>query len=64
MLAFASGALIVAVAFELFEPAHRQAGLARASAALLVGAAIFIAADLLIERLPAPKQPVWPSSQR
>jgi zinc transporter, ZIP family len=50
MLAFASGALIVAVAFELFEPAHRQAGLARASAALLVGAAIFIAADLLIDR--------------
>jgi ZIP family zinc transporter len=50
MLAFASGALIVAVAFELFEPAHRQAGLARACAALLVGAAIFIAADLLIER--------------
>jgi zinc transporter, ZIP family len=50
MLAFAAGALIVAVAFELFEPAHRQAGLARASAALLVGAATFIAADLLIER--------------
>jgi ZIP family zinc transporter len=50
MLAFAAGALIVAVAFELFEPAHRQAGLARASAALLVGAAAFIAVDLLIER--------------
>jgi ZIP family zinc transporter len=50
MLAFASGALVVAVAFELFEPAHRQAGLARASAALLVGAATFIAVDLLIER--------------
>ena len=50
MLAFAAGALIVAVAFELFEPAHRQAGLARASAALLVGAATFIAADLLIQR--------------
>ena len=50
MLAFAAGALIVAVAFELFEPAHRQAGLARASAALVVGAATFIAADLLIQR--------------
>jgi len=50
MLAFAAGALVVAVAFELFEPAHREAGLARASAALLVGAAAFIAVDLLIER--------------
>ena len=50
MLAFAAGALIVAVAFELFEPAHRQAGLAPASAALLAGAATFIAVDVLIER--------------
>jgi ZIP family zinc transporter len=50
MLAFAAGALIVAVAFELFEPAYRQAGLARASAALLVGAATFIAIDLLIQK--------------
>jgi ZIP family zinc transporter len=50
MLAFASGALIVAVAFELFEPAHRQAGLGRASVALLAGAATFIVADVLIER--------------
>jgi ZIP family zinc transporter len=50
MLAFAAGALIVAVAFELFEPAHRQAGLVRACAALLVGAATFVAVDLLIQR--------------
>jgi zinc transporter, ZIP family len=50
MLAFASGALIVAVAFELFQPAHRNAGLGRASAALLLGAATFIAVDLVIER--------------
>jgi ZIP family zinc transporter len=50
MLAFAAGALVVAVAFELFEPAHRQAGLARASAGLLVGAGTFIAVDLLIAR--------------
>jgi ZIP family zinc transporter len=50
MLAFAAGALIVAVAFELFQPAHREAGLARASAALVVGAATFIAVDLLLQR--------------
>jgi zinc transporter, ZIP family len=41
MLAFAAGALVVAVGFELVEPAHQNAGLARASAALLVGAAAF-----------------------
>ena len=50
MLAFAAGALVVAVAFELFEPAYRDAGLPRASAALLVGAATFIAVDLLLQR--------------
>ncbi len=50
LLAFAAGALVVAVAFELFEPAHRQAGLGRASAALLVGAATFVAVDLLLQR--------------
>jgi ZIP family zinc transporter len=50
MLAFAAGAMVVSVAFELFEPAHRQAGLALASAALLVGAGTYIAIDLLIQR--------------
>lgn len=50
MLAFAAGAMVVSVAFELFEPAQRQAGLARASAALLVGAATYIVIDLLIQR--------------
>ena len=50
MLAFGAGAMVVSVAFELFEPAVRQAGLARASAALLVGAGAYIAIDLLIQR--------------
>jgi ZIP family zinc transporter len=50
MLAFAAGALIVAVAFELFQPAHREAGLTRASIALLLGAATFIAVDLVLAR--------------
>jgi ZIP family zinc transporter len=50
MLAFASGALIVAVAFELFQPAHRQAGLTRASIALVLGASTFIAVDLVLAR--------------
>lgn len=50
MLAFASGALIVAVAFELFQPAHREAGLTRASIALVLGASTFIAVDLVLTR--------------
>lgn len=50
MLAFAAGALIVAVAFELFEPAHHEAGLTRASIALVLGATTFIAVDLVLTR--------------
>ncbi len=50
VLAFASGAMVVAVAFELFDPAQRDAGLAPASAALLAGAATFIAVDVLLQR--------------
>jgi zinc transporter, ZIP family len=50
MLAFAAGALIVAVAFELFQPAHREAGLTRASIALVLGASTFIAVDLMLAR--------------
>ncbi|ANS80077.1 putative integral membrane protein [Serinicoccus hydrothermalis] len=39
MLAFASGALITALAFELFEDAHEQGGLWRLG--LIVGAVVF-----------------------
>lgn len=41
MLAFASGALITALAFELFEDAHEQGGLWRAGLGLIVGAVVF-----------------------
>jgi zinc transporter, ZIP family len=50
LLAFASGALLTALAFELFEEAHRDAGLVTASLALLAGAATFIVADWLLQR--------------
>jgi ZIP family zinc transporter len=50
MLAFGAGALVVAVTFELFEPAHEDVGLAQASAALAVGAAVFIVVDVFLER--------------
>jgi zinc transporter, ZIP family len=48
MLAFGAGALIVAVAFELFVPAHYDVGLAKASVGLIVGSAGFVAVDLLL----------------
>jgi ZIP family zinc transporter len=50
MLAFGAGALVVAVAFELFEPAHEDAGLARAALAFVAGGAVFVGVDLLLLR--------------
>ena len=41
MLAFASGALITALAFEFFEDAPEQGGLWRAGLSLIVGAVVF-----------------------
>jgi len=49
-LAFASGALITAVAFELFEDAFEHGGVWRAGVAFLAGATIFIVADTWLER--------------
>lgn len=42
-LAFASGSLITGLAFELFEPAFRTAGLGLASAFLFVGTGLYVA---------------------
>jgi len=50
MLAFGAGGLIVAVAFELFQPAHRAVGLGKAAVGLIVGATVFIALDVSLER--------------
>ena len=41
MLAFAAGALITALAFELFEDSYEQGGIWRAAIGLLVGAVVF-----------------------
>lgn len=61
LLAFASGALISALAFELFEEAFHLGGATRAGLALLAGAAVFVAADSAIDRYANgqtdPKQP-------
>jgi zinc transporter, ZIP family len=50
LLAFASGALISALAFELFEEAFRTGGALRSGLGLLAGAAAFVIIDTLLER--------------
>ena len=50
LLAFASGALISALAFELFEDAYELGGAARSGIALLAGAVAFVVADTLLDR--------------
>jgi ZIP family zinc transporter len=49
-LAFASGALISALAFELFDESFRLGGGLYAGAGLLAGAATFVVIDTLLER--------------
>ncbi|MEE2692965.1 MAG: zinc transporter [Pseudomonadota bacterium] len=49
MVAFAGGALITSLSFELFEPAVESAGLLKASLALLAGAGLFTVVDYLID---------------
>lgn len=50
LLAFAAGALITAVAFDLFEEAFKAGGAWRAGIALLAGASVFIAVDTWLDR--------------
>lgn len=50
LLAFASGALISALAFELFEDAFELGGPVRSGLGLLAGAAAFVVADSLLDR--------------
>ncbi len=50
LLAFASGALISALAFELFEEAFHLGGAVRSGIGLLAGAATFVAVDTALDR--------------
>jgi len=49
-LAFATGALIAAVSFELFQDSYEQGGLLRAGLAFAAGAAVFVGVDTLLDR--------------
>jgi ZIP family zinc transporter len=50
LLAFASGALISALAFELFEEAFHLGGATRSGFGLLAGAITFVLVDSLLDR--------------
>lgn len=53
VLAFAAGALITALAFELFEESFEKGGAVRAALGLAVGAVVFTAASMLLDRFVA-----------
>lgn len=50
LLGFASGALISAVAFELFDEAFEHGGARRAGVSFLLGATVFVLADTWLEK--------------
>jgi ZIP family zinc transporter len=50
LLAFASGALVSALAFELFEDAFELGGAIRSGSGLLAGAITFVTTDTLLDR--------------
>lgn len=52
-LAYATGALISAVSFELFEDSYRQGGALRAGLAFAAGAIVFVVIDTLLDRVMA-----------
>jgi zinc transporter, ZIP family len=56
MLAFASGAMVSALAFELFPEAVELGGVAPAGGGLLVGAAVFVAANTWLDSRVAPPE--------
>src|SRR5919112_1660370 len=56
LLAFASGALITALAFELFEDSYEQGGLWRAGLGMAVGAVVFTVLSAALDRWAQPEE--------
>jgi ZIP family zinc transporter len=54
MLSFAAGALVTAIAYELFEESYQKGGIWRAGAGMVVGALIFTAASAGLDRWAQP----------
>ena len=63
MLSFAAGALITALAFELFEDAYERGGIWRAGIGLFVGAAVFTGLSALLDRWAQPKSSSKPADE-
>jgi ZIP family zinc transporter len=57
MLAFAAGALITALAFELFEDSYEQGGMWRASLGLIAGAVVFTVISQRLDKIAAGGRP-------
>ncbi len=57
VLAFASGALITALAFELFEDSYEQGGIWRAGLGMAVGAVVFTVLSAALDRWAQPEAP-------
>ncbi len=58
-MAFAAGALISAVAFELFEESYHGGGAVRAGLSFAAGATVFVVVDTLLDRYNAGKAVGW-----
>lgn len=59
LMAFGAGTMIAAVSSELFQPAFDELGGAGAGGALLIGAAIYVVSDRLIEQRLGPASLGW-----
>lgn len=59
LMAFGAGTMIAAVSSELFQPAFDELGGGWAGAALLLGAAVYVVADRLIEQRLGPASLGW-----
>ncbi len=64
LLAFAAGALITALAFELFEDSYEQGGIWRAALGLAAGAVVFTALSAWLDRLAAGREPEEHGSEK
>lgn len=58
-LAYAAGALIASVSFELFEPSYQDGGPARAGLSFAAGALVFVVADYALDRVSAGNPAGW-----
>ena len=63
LLSFAAGALITALAFELFEDAYQRGGIVRAAIGLLVGAVVFTTLSALLDRWAQPGSKAVPADE-